>query len=83
VQKSENTVFVSNLDFSTTEQQLTDFFSKSGSITELRLVKNYAGKSKGFAYVIYSSSNEVKHALNRDKELLCGRPAYISEHDPD
>ena len=83
VQKSENTVFVSNLDFSTTEQQLTDFFSKSGSIKELRLVKNYAGKSKGFAYVIYSSTNEAKHALNRDKELLRGRPAYISKHDPD
>ena len=80
-EEAESTVFVSNLDFATTEQHLTDFFSKSGTIKELRLVKNYAGKSRGFAYVMYPSSNEATHALNRDKELLCGRPAYVSKYE--
>lgn len=82
-QKSETTIFVSNLDFSITEQQIRDFFSISGSVDQVTLVKNYAGKSKGFAYVNFSSYSEAQHALNRDKELLCGRPAYISEHNPD
>ena len=81
--ESTTTVFASNLSFSTTEQQIQDFFSISGSVLEVRLIKNYAGKSKGFAYVKFSSSEEAKHALGRDKELLCGRPAYISKHDPD
>ena len=81
--ESNTTVFVSNLDFSITEKQINDFFSISGSVIEVRLVKNYAGKSKGFAYVKYSMEEEAKSALKRDKESLCGRPAYISKHDPE
>ena len=82
-QDSDTIVFVSNLDFSATEQQIREFFSISGSVEELRLIKNYAGKSKGFAYVHFSSVSEAKHALSRDKELLSGRPAYISKNEPD
>ena len=81
--ESDTTVFVSNLDFSTTEQQIRNCFATSGTIEEVRLVKNYAGKSKGFAYVTFSFATEAKHALGRDKELLCGRPVYVSEHNPD
>ena len=81
--ESTTTIFVSNLDFSTSEEQIKDFFAISGSVLEVRLIKNYAGKSKGFAYVNFSSAEETKSALKRDKELLCGRPAYISKHDPD
>lgn len=53
--KDNRTVFVSNLDYSTSSDQVHEVFSSVGTITELRLVKDFKGRSKGFCYVVFSS----------------------------
>lgn len=76
-------VFVSNLDFDLTEDELKSIMSKSGEVETIHLVANYAGKSKGFAYVTFQTIDAVLNALKRDRETIKGRPMFISENDPE
>ena len=76
-------MFVSNLDFSTTEDDLAKVMQSSGDVVEVRLVKNYSGKSKGFAFVEFKTLEASQHALGRDHELIKGRPMYVQVHDPE
>ncbi|CAH8821747.1 unnamed protein product [Trichobilharzia szidati] len=66
--KSDLTVFVSNLDYSTTEDQLRKTFEKCGELTSVRLVRDYAGRSKGFAYVEFKHKDSVTAALALDRQ---------------
>lgn len=50
-----NTVFLSNLDFSVTEDDIRTTMSASGTVTEIRLVRDYKQRSKGYCYVEFSS----------------------------
>ena len=77
----KKTVFLSNLDFAITEEVIREAMEKSGEVKEVRLIKNSAGKSKGFAYVEFSADDEAKSALQRDHEKLNGRPMYVSVCD--
>lgn len=81
--KDDRTVFVSNLDFSTEEGIIRDTFSSCGTITDLRLVKDFKGRSKGFCYVEFEKQKEAAAALKKDRELLEGRPMFVSKCDPD
>ncbi|KAJ7387452.1 positive regulation of histone deubiquitination [Desmophyllum pertusum] len=76
--KDANTVFVSNLLFSIDEERLKETLLPHGEITEIRLVKNQMGKSKGFAYVVFKNQSSVQAALSMDRTKLDGRPMFIS-----
>ncbi|RWS02172.1 hypothetical protein B4U79_04340 [Dinothrombium tinctorium] len=77
--KKLQTVFVSNLDFNTSEDTLRKVFSEFGEISELRLVRNYKGLSKGLCYIEYSSIEATKTALKHDRMPIDGRPVFINE----
>jgi len=77
-EKDPNTVFVSNLLFSIDEERLKETFLPLGEITDVRLVKNQMGKSKGFAYVEFKNQSSVQAALSMDRTKLDGRPMFIS-----
>ena len=77
----QNTVFLSNLDYTVSEEKIQEVMSSSGEVVEVRLVKHPNGKSKGYAYVRFAAPNSVQAALQRDRELVEGRPMFISEND--
>lgn len=77
--KDSNTIFVSNLLFSIDEERLKDTFAPLGEISEVRLVRNQMGKSKGFAYVEFKTESSVQAALSMDRTKLEGRPMFISQ----
>ncbi len=63
------TAFVSNLDFKLSEDQLREIFSSVGEVTEIRLVRNFKGQSKGFAYVQFK--DEVNGKLfNKMQKII-------------
>lgn len=74
-----NTVMISNLDFSLTEEQLREIFSQFGEIVDVRLVRKYNGRSKGYAYIEYADIRSVNKALKNDRMIVEGRPAFINE----
>ncbi|KAH0556858.1 hypothetical protein GP486_005352, partial [Trichoglossum hirsutum] len=57
-------VFVANLDWSATEDELSRIFSKYGTIERVRIPRKVNGASKGIGYVVFSSKDEANAALD-------------------
>ncbi|XP_072761043.1 squamous cell carcinoma antigen recognized by T-cells 3 [Anoplolepis gracilipes] len=76
------TVFVSNLDYTATEDEVRDILQPAEPITLFKMIKDYKGRSKGFCYVQLSSAEAVEEALKLDRTPLKGRPMFISRCDP-
>lgn len=64
-EEGEHTVYVSNLDWSVDERRLHDLFSIVPGLLDVRLVKNFLKKSKGYAYIDYASPEQVKMAVDK------------------
>ncbi|MEK7062043.1 MAG: RNA-binding protein [Patescibacteria group bacterium] len=68
----ENRLFVGNLPFTATEDQLTEMFAKFGEIVSVRIITDkISGRSKGFGFVEYKTDAEAKAAIDglNDTEL--------------
>ncbi|MBK7105160.1 MAG: RNA-binding protein [Ignavibacteriae bacterium] len=60
-------IFVGNLDFDVTEENLNKEFSKYGKVASVKLIKDlFTQKSKGFGFVEMNDNSEAKIAI---KEL--------------
>ena len=59
-----NKLYVGNLSFDTTENDLRDAFSAHGTITETSLMMDRTtGRSRGFAFITMSSVEEAQKAI--------------------
>jgi len=57
-------VFVGNLPYDYTEDDLHDIFGNSGTIEEAIVIKDRdTGRSRGFGFVTFSSENEAQDAI--------------------
>ena len=60
-----NKLFVGNLSFNTTENDLQDAFAAHGTVIEANLMMDRAtGRPRGFAFVTMSTDEEAQKALN-------------------
>ncbi len=58
-------IYVGNLDFKVTEQELTELFSEYGDVESSRIITDkYSGRSKGFGFVIMDNDSEAKEAID-------------------
>ena len=65
-----NKLFVGNLSFNTTENDLQDAFAAHGNVSEVNLMMDRStGRSRGFAFVTMGSSEEAQKAI----EAMNGR----------
>jgi RNA recognition motif-containing protein len=61
---NESRLFVGNLAYQTMENDLQEYFSQAGVVTSVNLMLDkFTGKSRGFAFVEYSSSDEANKAV--------------------
>ena len=57
-------LFVGNLGYSTTEQQLRDVFAAHGTVVSASIVLDrMTGRSRGFAFVEYASGDSAERAI--------------------
>ena len=86
-QLNEKRLYVINLPFNSTEEEIREVFLKYGKITELKLPKGKEGKFKGFAYVAYENESQALHAFaDLDNKIVMGRilhvrPAYADDQN--
>lgn len=76
------TVFLSNLDFSVTETDVLPLFQDCGSIENFRIATDSSGRSKGFAYLVFTNEDSVEKALIKDRIPVGRRPLFVSRCDP-
>jgi cold-inducible RNA-binding protein len=57
-------LFVGNLSYNTTEDELKELFSQAGTVKSVSVIKDRAtGRSKGFAFIEMGSQSEVEQAI--------------------
>src|SRR5580698_10387972 len=60
-----NKLFVGNLSFNTTENDLQDAFAAHGTVTETNLVMDRTtNRSRGFAFVTMGTNEEAEKAIS-------------------
>jgi RNA recognition motif-containing protein len=59
-------LYVGNLSYDTTEEELRTLFTQAGSVSEVALIKDRdTGTSKGFAFVTMSSQDDANKAIQQ------------------
>ena len=69
---NESRLFVGNLAYQTMENDLQEYFSQAGVVTSVNLMLDkFTGKSRGFAFIEFSTSEEANKAVEmfHGKEL--------------
>lgn len=62
----ENKLYVGNLSYEATEQELRDLFSQAGVVQSVAIIKDReTGRSKGFAFIEMSTQAEAQAAIQR------------------
>ncbi len=77
-------IFVGNLPYSTTDQELHDLFAAHGTVQSANVVTDrYTGRSRGFGFVEMSSAEETQQAITalNDSEFQ-GRNLVVNEARP-
>lgn len=61
----ETKLYVGNLSYSTTEDELRALFTQAGTVKSVTLIKDRAsGRSKGFAFVEMTTQAELEKAIS-------------------
>ena len=77
-------VYVGNLNYDLSEDDLKQAFEEFGEVTSAKIISDlYSGRSKGFGFVEMSSDDEAKAAIEAlsGKELN-GRTMVVNEARP-
>jgi cold-inducible RNA-binding protein len=80
----EKKLYVGNLSYATTEEDLRTLFSQAGTVASVELIKDrHTGNSKGFAFIEMSDQSEIEKAIttfngyslgNREIKVSIARP---------
>ena len=77
-------IYVGNLSWQMTDEDLRTLFEQYGSVTSAKIVKDkVSGRSKGFGFVEMPDDTEAQNALSSlyDSEVL-GRKIIVNEAQP-
>src|ERR1044071_1009199 len=77
-------LYVGNLSFETTENDLHDLFEQHGTVNEVHLVMDrFTAKSRGFAFVTMNDGAQANAALSAiNGRELGGRTLTVNEARP-
>ena len=77
-------LYVGNLSFNTTENDLQDLFATVGPVTEVLLMQDrVTGKSRGFGFVTMSTEQDAANAVSQfHGKTVEGRALTVNEARP-
>ena len=77
-------IYVGNLSFEVTEEELREAFEEFGEVASVNIIKDkFSGRSRGFGFVEMPANEEAKAAIDglNGKDMK-GRPLNINEARP-
>jgi RNA recognition motif-containing protein len=79
-----NKLYVGNLSFNTSNQDLIDLFSAAGTVTSANVVEDReTGRSRGFGFVEMASSDDAQAAISElNGKEVDGRALKVNEAKP-
>ncbi len=77
-------IYVGNLSFNATENDLEDAFSEYGNVRSVNIIKDRdTGRSRGFAFVEMNDAKEGRDAIEGiNLQEIAGRPVTVNEARP-
>ena len=77
-------LYVGNLSFQTTSQELTELFGQAGTVQSANVIEDRdTGRSKGFAFIEMSTQDEANSAIEQfNGKELGGRSLKVNEAKP-
>ena len=77
-------IYVSNLSFNVTDDDLQGFFSDYGAVSSAKVITDkFTGKSRGFGFVEMPDDEAAKKAINElDGGVVEGRSIKVTEARP-
>lgn len=64
-------LYVSNVDWSATEEEVSEIFRKYGTVERVRIPRNVGGKSKGTAFVVFATKVRFSFQCRWCLNILC------------
>lgn len=83
-EEMETKIYVGNLSYDTTEDDLRTLFAQAGTVASVALIKDRdTGQSKGFAFVEMSNQSEAEKAIQTfNGYTLSNRPLKVNMARP-
>ena len=77
-------IYVGNLSYQTTEDELRDLFAEFGDVVSAKLiVDKFTGQSKGFGFVEMSNNSEAQKAIDElNGRDVNGRSITVNQARP-
>jgi len=77
-------LYVGNLNYATTEAQLSELFETVGEVVSANLITDrMTGRSRGFAFVEMAEEAQAQKAIDQlDGREVDGRPLKVAEARP-
>jgi RNA recognition motif-containing protein len=77
-------LYVGNLSFNTTENELQELFAQAGTVQEVSLMQDkFTGKSRGFAFITMGSEEDAQNAISKlNGQTVEGRALTVNEARP-
>ena len=77
-------LYIGNLSFNTTENELQELFSQAGTVQEVTLMQDkFTGKSRGFAFITMGSEEDAQNAISKlNGQTVEGRALTVNEARP-
>ena len=77
-------LYVGNLPYSATEDQLTEMFSRAGKVDSVRVMRDMAtGRARGFAFVEMATDEAAQQAIAKFHDhQMDGRALVVNEARP-
>ena len=77
-------IYVSNLSFNVTDEDLHDYFAEYGEVTSAKVIMDkFTSKSRGFAFVTMTTEADAQKAITEfNGKTVEGRPLTVNEARP-
>ena len=74
-------IYVGNISYSSSEEDLGNLFSEYGNVTSVKIIKDkYSGKSKGFGFIEMDNEEHGEKAIAElDGKEIAGRNLRVNK----